>query len=327
MTFRSLLWLASALFTTTFAIADSAPESSPVAIAIHGGAGTLAEKNFTPALEREYRDALTAALERGHRVLTQGGPSTEAVIAAVTYLEDSPLFNAGRGAVMTYEGEHRLDASIMEGADQQAGAVANVSSVKNPIEAAYAVMTRSPHVLLAGSAADGFAEEMGLTLVPNSYFTTPRRKASLEKLLKRMQQSKHGTVGAVALDSRGNLAAATSTGGMTGKRWGRIGDSPIIGAGTYAQNGICAVSATGHGEFFIRYTVTADICARVRYLGEPLKQAADTVIEQLAKAGGEGGIVALDGDGQPVFAFSTPGMYRGAIDTKGNLTVAIFKDR
>ncbi len=301
--------------------------ASPIAIVIHGGAGTITRDKLTPEKEREIRQVLARAVDAGYRVLERGGAAERAVMAAITVMEDSPLFNAGKGAVFTAEGRHELDASIMRGRDLQAGAVAAVTRIRHPIRAAWAVLEHSPHVMLAGEGADRFAAEQGLEQVDNRWFDTPYRKQQWLKSREKQRQAlsedlleppalgqddKFGTVGAVALDRQGNLAAGTSTGGMTNKHYGRIGDSPIIGAGTYADNRSCAVSATGHGEFFIRHTVAHDICARVKYLRQDLKKAAqDVVLQDLKQAGGDGGIIALDATGQPVAVFNTPGMYRG----------------
>jgi L-asparaginase / beta-aspartyl-peptidase len=272
--------------------AASAGEA-PVAIVIHGGAGTITRDAMTPEREREYTDRLTEALQAGHHILAGGGSSLDAVVAAINVMEDSPLFNAGRGAVFTAEGTNELDASIMEGATLNAGAVAGVKRVKNPINLARLVMEESPHVLMAREGAEHFGEQHRVEMVDPSYFHTDHRWEALQRALQRdeislsedeveVMQAEHpddfklGTVGAVALDAQGNLAAGTSTGGMTAKRFGRIGDSPIIGAGTYAENESCAVSATGHGEYFIRAAVAYDICARMKYLGETLQASPPT---------------------------------------------------
>ncbi len=291
----------------------------PIAIAIHGGAGTIEKKQMSAAKERAIRATLKKAVDAGYRILQNKGSAIDAVTAAIVILEDSPLFNAGRGAVYTADGTHTLDASIMSGADLSAGAVAGVTTVKNPILAARAVMTHSPHVLLAGKGADDFARHMGLTIVDNHYFDTEFRHQQWLNAKRKQKlglsptiRDKVGTVGAVALDANGHLAAGTSTGGMTNKAWGRVGDSPLIGAGTYAQDPFCAISATGHGEYFIRYAVAYDICARVKYQGSTLQHAAEAVIQDtLRKAGGDGGIIGLDASGNIVFSFNTPGMYRG----------------
>ncbi|MDQ3389292.1 MAG: isoaspartyl peptidase/L-asparaginase [Gemmatimonadota bacterium] len=314
-------------------------------IVIHGGAGTMTRAGMTPEREAEYRAALTAALQAGHAVLAAGGGSLDAVTAAVRLMEDSPLFNAGKGAVFTHEGKNELDAAIMYGPTRAAGAVAGLRRVKNPIDLARAVMERSPHVMMIGEGAEGFAQAQGIELVLESYFHTDARWQSLQRTLEQERAGagtaalpdgaseipgsddrKFGTVGAVALDRQGNLSAATSTGGMTNKRWGRVGDVPVIGAGTYASPG-CAVSATGHGEFFIRYTVARDICARMEYQGAGLEAAANTVVmDVLVDAGGEGGVIAMDSRGNHAMPFNSSGMYRGYMGSDGRATVAIFKE-
>jgi beta-aspartyl-peptidase (threonine type) len=272
----------------------------------------------------------------GEKILSDGGTSLEAVERTIVYLEDCPLFNAGKGAVFTHEGRNELDASVMDGSSQMAGAVGGVSIVKNPIRAAIAVMKNSPHVLLTGSGADRFAIEQGLDTVPNSYFFTQKRYDALQKILEKEKQktgmvtepadSKFGTVGCVALDKNGHLAAGTSTGGMTNKRWGRMGDAPIIGAGTYADNATCAVSCTGHGEFFIRYAVAHDVSARMAYLGEDLATAADFVVnKKLAEKKGEGGLIAVDARGNVAMPFNSEGMYR-AFAKPGQREVRIYKN-
>jgi len=305
-------------------------QAAPVAIALHGGAGTLTRDKMTPEQERVYLEILDTAVELGHERLRAGAPGYEVVREVIRLMEDSPLFNAGFGAVFTWDGRHELDASIMLGESLRAGAVAGVTRVKNPIEAAYAVMEASPHVLLSGSGADAFAEGEGLDLVDNQYFSTPERARALERYRAAQvgsDSAKFGTVGVVVLDAQGNLAAGTSTGGMTGKRWGRIGDSPLIGSGTYADNSSCAVSATGHGEFFIRWQVASDICARVKYQKVYLQAAATHVIyQELAPAGGDGGVVAVDPRGNVAMVFNTEGMYRASINGVGEKVVAIFSD-
>jgi len=303
------------------------------AIAIHGGAGTLPRAEMTPDQEATYRAGLAAALDAGYAVLEDGGTSLDAVTVAVRILEDDPLFNAGRGAVLTHEGTVELDASIMDGRTLAAGAIAGVAHIRNPIELARAVMEHSPHVMLIGTGAEEFAHTRNIAFVANDYFKTETRKAQLRRVLvgdtrPANELSALGTVGAVARDQAGNLAAATSTGGMTGKRYGRVGDSPIIGAGTYADNGSCAISATGHGEYFIRTAVAHDICARVAYGGATLQEAADAVVMQrLAKLGGEGGIIAVDASGQVVMSFNSEGMFRGARSSGGKREIAIYRDR
>ncbi|MDX1661246.1 MAG: isoaspartyl peptidase/L-asparaginase [Gemmatimonadota bacterium] len=328
---RTIPRFASALGATTLAllltllaapsaVAQSGEPSVGPVIAIHGGAGTIRRENMDPETEAAIRAKLAEALETGYAVLDEGGPALDAVEAAIRVMEDSPLFNAGKGAVFTHEGRNELDSSIMDGASRDAGAVAGVAHVKNPISLARRVMTDSPHVMLAREGAEEFALEIGVELVPSSYFFTPRRWESLQRVRERQRErqssltpvdSKLGTVGAVALDRSGNLAAGTSTGGMTNKRWGRIGDSPIVGAATWADEA-CAISSTGHGEYFIRWAVAHDVCARMRYKEISLSEAADEVVMRvLVEAGGDGGIIALDADGNIVMPFNTAGMYRG----------------
>ena len=299
-------------------------------IAIHGGAGAVPRHNLSAERERRYRDGLAAALDLGYATLEKGGSSLDAVTAAVRALEDNPLFNSGRGAALTREGAAELDAAIMEGRQQRAGAVAAVSHVKNPIELARRVMEKSRHVLLVGAGAEEFALEEGLTLVPNVYFRTEERRAQLEserrgQPVSDLIPSSQGTVGAVALDAAGDLAAATSTGGMTNKRQGRVGDSPIIGAGTYAKNGVCAVSATGHGEYFIRTVAAHHICAAVEYRGLGLQEAVRELLHgKLRELGGTGGVIAIDRNGRIVAEFSTEGMFRGARDSTGLRNIDIY---
>lgn len=301
------------------------------AIAVHGGAGTLARADLTPESERDYRGGLRRALSAGFEVLERGGASLDAVVAAVRVLEDDPLFNAGHGAVVAANGAHELDASLMDGRDLRAGAVTGVRHVKSPIELARLVMERSPHVMLAGPGAEEFALEQGMVPVPNSYFATERRRLELERMLRGEldtgRESLMGTVGAVARDANGNLAAATSTGGMTGKRWGRVGDSPIIGAGTYAANDCCAVSATGHGEYFIRAAVAHEIASLMRYRGMSVRQAADEVVmRQLTKLGGAGGVIAISQDGEVAMPFNSEGMLRGAMNSRGLDVTGLLAD-
>lgn len=303
------------------------------AIIIHGGAGTIERGMLDAETEEGIRAALQQALDAGYAVMIKGGTALEAVDAAVTILEDAPFFNAGRGAVMTSEGKHELDASVMDGSTANAGAVAGVTTIKNPLKAAVAVMRDSPHVLLAGPGAEAFAREKGLEEVDNTYFTVPRIKARFHELNKSegslpradKEFSKYGTVGAVAVDAEGNIAAATSTGGMMNKRYGRIGDSPLIGAGTYASNHTCGVSATGHGEYFIRLGVAKDISDQMEYAGKTLAQSAHhTIHEKLSSLGGTGGIIALDSEGRPEAVFNTAGMYRGFRNEARSWT-AIYK--
>ena len=302
------------------------------AIAIHGGAGTIERSRITPEQDLAYRSALNAAVEAGYAILEKGGTSLDAVSAAVRILEDDPQFNAGRGAVLTHDGRVELDASIMDGKNLRAGAVTGVQHVRSPIELARRIMEQSPHVMLSGAGAEEFALEQKLELVPNSWFITPRRRDELKRALAGLppppdQLVGMGTVGAVALDTSGNLAAATSTGGMTNKRWGRIGDSPIIGAGTYANNASCAVSATGHGEYFIRYAVAHDICALVEYRNWSLERAAREVVQnKLKQAGGDGGVIAIDARGNVVMEFNSEGMFRAMRDSRGRREIAIYRE-
>ncbi len=325
------------------------------AIAVHGGAGTARRESMTPELESRYTAALTAALEAGREILASGGSSVDAVEAALRLLEDSPLFNAGKGAVFTHDGRNELDASIMDGASLAAGAVAELRHVKNPISLARRVMEASPHVMMAGVGAEEFALEQGIELVPATYFFTEQRWQSLQHAREAERRAEAergagaeprdraqrragvepvgalgerlGTVGAVALDRHGNLAAGTTTGGMTNKRFGRIGDSPIIGAGTYADNRACAVSGTGHGEFFIRNAVAHDICARVLYLEESINEAADAVVMGvLVEQGGDGGVIALGPDGVIAMPFNTPSMLRGYVTSEEGPVVEIFRE-
>lgn len=290
-------------------------------IVIHGGAGNIIKENMKPETEQLYLEKLNDALSVGSNILLNGGSSLDAVTAAIIIMEDSPLFNAGKGAVFTAEGKNEMDASIMDGSNLMAGAVAGVQTIKNPILAAREVMEHSKHVMLMGEGADIFAKEHGLKIEDSSYFFTERRWKSLQKANK----DKFGTVGAVALDMNGNLAAATSTGGMTNKMKGRIGDTPIIGAGTYADNKSCAVSGTGHGEYFMRNVVAYDIAALMKYSGVSLKQASNYVImKKLKDQGGGGGIIALDKAGNFVMTFNTKGMYRGYKNSNGFEEVLIY---
>lgn len=306
-------------------------------LVIHGGAGTILKKNLTPEMEAEYKAILKKAASKGYEILQNGGSSLDAVEQTIHILENSPLFNAGKGAVFANNGKNELDASIMEGKTLNAGAVAGVTNLKNPISAARKVMENSNHVLLARKGAEEFAAAQGLEVVDTSYFFTERRFNSLQKAKKGdkdkaayidpyIKDYKYGTVGCVALDKNGNLAAGTSTGGMTNKKWSRIGDSPIIGAGTYANNKTCAVSGTGHGEYFIRAAVAHDISALMEYKNMSLQEAAQEVIQnKLKNMGGDGGIIAIDAKGNLVAEFNTPGMYRAMADEKGNITVGIYK--
>lgn len=321
-------------------------------LVIHGGAGTILRSQLTPEREREYKAGLEAALLAGQQILANNGTALDAVEAAVRVMEDNPLFNAGKGAVFTAEGRNELDAAIMDGKTLAAGAVAGVTTVKNPITAARAVMEKSPHVLLSGKGADAFARENGVEVVDPSYFYTPERWRGLQRIRERdslakekrptavaitpneklaIQKEKYGTVGAVALDQYGNLAAATSTGGMSNKKWGRIGDAPIIGAGTYANNATVAISATGWGEYFLRLVMAKSISDRMEYGNQTLSQASEEmVMRQLPKLGGDGGLIAVDKDGNLAMPFCTEGMYRGFIRKDGpgatlQKQTAIFK--
>lgn len=306
-------------------------------IAIHGGAGTILKSQLTPEQEAAYLNGLRDALLAGYRILKDSGNSLDAVEASVRSLEDNPLFNAGKGAVFTNDGKNELDASIMEGKTLRAGAVANVRHVKNPVSLAKRVMQKTAHVMLVGRGAEAFAEEQGIELMPDEYFFTEQRWQNLQRIkalekCSRLQvplrgDETHGTVGAVALDIDGNLAAATSTGGMTNKRFGRVGDSPVIGAGVYADNQTCAVSATGHGEYFIRLAVAHDISAAMAYKNMSLKEATDVAIyTKLTALGGTGGVIAIDQSGNIAMPFNTEGMYRGYWLSSGEAVVKIYKD-
>lgn len=341
--------LCSSLCSKSIVLALSLPFSvfaveQPFAIAIHGGAGTIEKHNFTPEKEKAYRSKLKQAIDAGYSVLEANGSSTDAIIASIQVMEASPFFNAGVGAVYTFAGTHELDASIMDGKTLNAGAVSGVKTVKSPIALVNEIKDHSVHVMLSGEGASEFAKQQNLQLVDNKYFDSEHRYQQLLKAkakLKQKQQQlkdfqaahnelevkyKYGTVGAVAVDKNGNLAAGTSTGGMTAKRFGRIGDAPIIGAGTYANNASCAVSATGHGEYFIRYHVAADICARMQYQGVTLQEAANTVVNDvLVEAGGSGGVIAIDVKGNISMPFNSKGMYRASRKSGEQAQVAIFK--
>ena len=301
-------------------------------MAIHGGAGTLPRAEMSGEAERQYRAGLREAIDAGYAVLHDGGTSLDAVTRAVVLLEDNPLFNAGRGSVFTLDGRNELDASIMEGATLKAGAVCGLTRIRNPVELARAVMEKSDHVMLAGAGAEEFASSQGFSFVPPSYFHTAARWAQLERIrggeigLSGHTISHVGTVGAVALDTFGHLAAATSTGGMTGKRFQRIGDSPVIGAGTYADDRSCAVSATGHGEIFMRAAVAHDICARMRFGGRGVVEAAREVIfEELPALGGEGGVIAIDAQGEIAMEFNSEGMFRASRKAGEEARIAIYR--
>src|SRR5215469_9982900 len=315
----------------------------PIAIVIHGGAGVIEPSKMTPAREASYRAGLAAALDAGYAVLERGGTSLDAVTAAVRLMEDDPQFNAGRGAVLNHDGDAELDAAIMDGAGPRAGAVAGIRHVKNPIELARLVMEKSPHVLLIAEGAEDFALEQGMVLVPRSYFRTEAREHELEEARRAekaravgtpttqavaaLRGESMGTVGAVALDRDGNLAAATSTGGLTNKHRGRVGDTPLIGAGTYASNESCAVSGTGEGEYFIRQVGAYDVCADMRYHRLTLAQAVHEVVQvKLRRTGGEGGVIALDRAGSIAMDFNSAGMFRGARDSSGRREIAMYRD-
>lgn len=339
-----------ALTCLTFGLSMTvcAQNTGPIRLVIHGGAGTILKENMTPEKEAQYRETLNRALMAGYEVLNKGGTSLEAVQRAVNVMEDSPLFNAGKGAVFTNEGRNELDASIMDGKTLNAGAVAGVTIIKNPINAAYAVMTQSKHVLLVGAGAEQFAQGVGIETVDPSYFWTEFRWEQLQKAREQDQvqldhdagkktsslqindpylyDEKYGTVGAVALDQYGNLAAATSTGGMTNKRYGRVGDSPIIGAGTYANNKSVAVSATGSGEKFIRTSGAYQIAARVAYLKQSLNDAGNATLDEIAAIDGSGGFIILNAKGEYAMPFNSKGMYRGTIGSDGKPEVAIYGD-
>ncbi|NBV21153.1 MAG: isoaspartyl peptidase/L-asparaginase [Proteobacteria bacterium] len=342
---RPLLFICAALLfmPAKFTRAEEKKTAQPAAdfvLVIHGGAGVVGKDELTPEQEKASRATLDAALQAGHSVLARGGRSLDAVIAAIKILEDSPLFNAGKGSVLTADGTVTMDASLMDGATRQAGACADIRHVKNPIDLARLVMDRTPHVLLTGEGAELLAKEHGLPLMPAEYFITDHRKLQLQRVQQREKARKAGdkkaqinpleaigTVGAVALDKHGNLAAGTSTGGMVNKRFGRVGDSPIIGAGTYANNLTCAVSGTGHGEFFLRSVVAYDIAAKMEYQGVALTNAAtEVVMRKLTEAGGKGGVIALDAKGNVAMPFNTEGMYRGVIRPDGKPWTAIRKD-
>jgi beta-aspartyl-peptidase (threonine type) len=332
----------------------SSADKAPIAFVIHGGAGRIEPSTFTEERERQYRQTLERALDAGYGILKKGGKGLDAVEAAIVIMEDSPLFNAGKGAVFTSEGKNEMDASIMDGRGVDAGAVGGVTIVKNPIKAARGVMEKTPHVMLMGQGADTFAREAGLEIVDRKYFHTDYRWEAWQKVrnkgfapeVKPKPKAERivggqrlaavdgdagvadylGTVGAVALDKRGDIAAGTSTGGLTNKRYGRIGDSPIIAAGTYANNRTCGISCTGHGEFFIRHVVAYDISARMEHGGKSLQTAAKEVVQQKLKSvGGNGGVIGLDGKGNVIAEFNTAGMFRAWIDASGRKTIAIFK--
>jgi L-asparaginase / beta-aspartyl-peptidase len=312
-------------------------DTRPIAIVIHGGAGTIDRDKMSPEMQVEYRQKLEDAVRAGYEVLTHpsgadGTGSINAVIQAIAVMEDSALFNAGKGSVFTHDGEVEMDASIMEGESLNAGAIAGIRHIRNPIRLAGEVMNHSAHVMLIGEGAEVFARGQGYELIDNSYFHTERRRKQLERAREMTidtalsEDSSLGTVGAVAIDRNGNIAAGTSTGGMTNKRFGRVGDSPIIGAGTYADNNVGGISATGHGEYFIRSVVAHDICARSEYKGVSLQQAADEVVlQRLKNMQADGGVIGIDAEANVVFSFNSSGMYRAAIHKNGDLEVDIFR--
>ena len=362
---KNLITLIALTLMPTAAVAQDTPPPEPKwSLAIHGGAGTMDRDKMTPEIRARYEAALQTALDAGAKVLAEGGSAMDAIKAAIIPMEDSPLFNAGKGAVFTWEGTNELDSSIMDGRDRSAGAVAGVKTVKNPILLADTVRTQSEHVMLMGAGAEAFAAEKGFAVTPPEYFATPARREALERMKARQLSAldvdlKFGTVGAVALDMEGNLAAGTSTGGMTGKRWGRVGDAPVIGAGTYADNRSCAVSATGWGEYFLRVGVAHEICTRLRMessgwtvdasasesdlppmpsemtmfeamamlngiLEKRAQRVADDVMADVASLGGDGGVILVTPEGHAIFSFNTSGMYRGRATSAGVNEVAIF---
>ncbi|MEX0915860.1 MAG: isoaspartyl peptidase/L-asparaginase [Wenzhouxiangellaceae bacterium] len=323
--------------TATVVQAKTPSDEASIAIAIHAGAGTIPRDNMNEAREHAIRTTLEEAVRAGHAVLEGGGSAIDAVTAAITIMEDAPEFNAGRGAVLTSEERVEMDSSIMTGHDLGAGSVASVRGIRHPILAARAVLEHSVHVMLSGRGAEAFARDRQLEFMPEEWFHTEFRREQLREIQGEenaqaatdpgYEENWFSTVGTVALDRKGNLAAGTSTGGMTNKRFGRVGDSPIIGAGTYADNNSCAVSATGHGEYFIRHVVAYNICARMMHLDETLQQSADHVVNKLlVEDGGTGGVIALDAEGNIATPFNTAGMYRATIDRDGNVSVKIYKD-
>ena len=305
----------------------SSNKAPKAVLVIHGGAGWISRESVTDSMEQEYIYTLKESLLKGRAMIKSGGSSLDAVQIAIEHLEDSPLFNAGKGSVFTNNGTIEMDSALMDGATGNAGAATGIGTIKNPIQVARAILDHSVHVFLVGAGAEAFALEQGLTQVDSSYFFTQKNfdklleaKASMEMV----KQDKLGTVGAAALDQNGNLAAGTSTGGMTNKRYGRIGDAPVIGAGTYAENGVCGISATGHGEYFIRYVVAHDIAARIKYANQNIVQASSEVIESFRAKGGLGGVIGLDADGNVVMPFNAKGMFRGYIALEGDPVVALY---
>ncbi len=343
----------AALFAmgVTFAAGAQAPAPHHWSVVLHGGAGVIERSSMTPEAERHYRAGLNEAITAAGAVLDKGGSAVDAVQAAIELLEDNPLFNAGRGAVFAADGTNQMDAAVMDGATMKAGAVADVQHTRHPIALARAVMDKSQNVMMIGAGADAFSVHVGLEQEPRSFFFTERRWEALEKELKAKGEPvpsrpvgasapdgplsffeqpdahKYGTVGVAALDEKGNVAAGTSTGGVTAKRWDRVGDTPVIGAGTYASNASCAVSATGTGEYFIRLTVARTICALVQYKGMRLQQAADDVVQrQLGAIHGDGGVIAITPDGQIAWSFNTPGMFRARLVAGGKPQIGIYHD-
>lgn len=323
------------LFVILFNACSNELNDNNIAIVIHGGAGTILKENMTEELENAYKEKLEEAITVGYNILKNGGSSQIAVEETIKIMEDSPLFNAGVGAVLTNDERVSLDASFMRGSDLNAGAIAGSSYVKNPITAAIAVMEKSPHVFLTSDGADDFAIENGIDTVPNNYFITERRLNSLRRVKNSnettfidpiINDSKYGTVGCVAIDKNGNISAGTSTGGTTNKKWGRVGDVPVIGAGNYANDKCCGISATGWGEHFIRNVVAYDIAAQIIYKNEELVNASKITLDKVKSTGGDGGIIALDKMGNIAMEFNTAGMYRASVDTDGNLTIKIYKD-
>jgi beta-aspartyl-peptidase (threonine type) len=313
-----------------FVLSGYAQTKQNYALVIHGGAGVMVREKMPEDVQKKYVKTLDKALRKGDSILAHGGKSLDAVEQVIRVLEDSPLFNAGRGAVLAHDGTAQLDASIMQGADLSAGAVCGVKEIKNPISAARAVMEHSEHVFLSGNGASDFARQQGLEMVRNSYFITEKQKNSLNELLKKEREQtindKHGTVGCVALDTYGNITAGTSTGGMINKKFGRIGDSPVIGAGTYANNQTCGVSCTGHGEYYIRLGFARDVSALMEYRQLTVQQACRAEIDKLSQIGGTGGVIALDRQGNIAMEFNTPGMFRAYSKSSGEKFIGIFND-
>ncbi len=340
--FILIIFLAD-MISIQLAFTQEKSSNQNIAIAIHGGAGTILKKNMTPEMEKEYQEKLTEALMTGYHLLQSDKSSLDAIEAVIKIMEDSPLFNAGKGAVFTHEGTNELDASIMDGNTLKAGAVAGLKHIKNPISLARLVMEQSPHVMMVGEGAEAFGKQHGIEIVPQEYFYTERRWKQLQQMLEKEKsdsvrekkmnvlpietdEKKFGTVGCVALDMKGNLSSGTSSGGMTNKRFGRVGDVPIIGAGTYANNRSCAVSATGEGEYFIRSVVAHDIAALMEYQHLSIQKAAEVVIDKVGQLGGTGGVICIDKYGNIAMPFNTEGMYRAYVDKSGNPVVLIYKE-